>query len=370
MNALPEQLSLNRTTFGKRLPSSSPSTESQSLVLARVLPALLIAVVLLTASPAVADRVIWEVDATDSYVRLTIPDQTVNVTNLGNVTVRMRDASSTTQWTDAGGRRTALAGELVTDYTDGRTITFLSGAHDLRALETTSLRPNPAGWDAVTTDYTDTSTAPAALGGRVRGTFLLTFDVAFLAFREVRFDITNTTGEAIVISSGTFASDATRCGIASALADVDGLELPLGLGQPIPDLLHAPLSLIPAQNADGGTILDLGGRNRKLTYTISIPELAIDLGGSQVAGSAAGQIVAYAELPPPAPPPTLLAWRVGNEIMLAWPTNAVGFVLEYATTLPATNWLAVSPPPVLSNGRYLATNTMTRDVVLYRLHKP
>ena len=61
----------------------------------------------------------WIVDPTNSYLRLTIPDQNLNVTNVGTVTVKLRDANSTTQWTDAGGRRAALGGQLVTEYVDG-----------------------------------------------------------------------------------------------------------------------------------------------------------------------------------------------------------------------------------------------------------
>ena len=63
--------------------------------------------------------------------------------------------------------------QIATDYMDGTSITFLGGSHNLYALETTSLRPNPADWSAATTNYTGTSTALAALGGRVRGTYII-----------------------------------------------------------------------------------------------------------------------------------------------------------------------------------------------------
>jgi hypothetical protein len=324
----------------------------------------------LTSQIAGAGVVTWDVDPTNSYIRLTIPDQTLHITNVGNVTVRMRDASSTTQWTDAGGRRAALDGEIVTDYVDGSSITFLGGSHNLYAAETTKLRPDPATWDAATTNYTDTSTAPAALGGRVRGTYILSFDAAFVAFREVRLDITNATGGALAVSNGAFGTNATRCGIASALVDVDGLELPLGLGQAIPDVLHGELAPGVEQNAGGGIITNLGGLRRKLTYTINIPDLGIDLGGTLISGSAAGLVVAYAVLPTSPPPPTLSARRLGAEIVLAWPTNAAGFSLQYATALPTTNWLPASPPPAMANGQNLVTNAMTGEAVFYRLHQP
>jgi hypothetical protein len=310
------------------------------------------------------------VDPTNSYIRLTIPDQTLAVAGVGNITFRMRDANSATQWTDAGGRRASLGGEIVTDYVDGSAITFLGGAHNLYAIEATSLRPSPAQWDAATTNYIGTSTAPAALGGRARGTYvILTFDAAFLAFRNVQLDITNAADGAIVITNGAFATNATLCGIAAALVDVDGLVLGSGLGQPIPDVLHGNLDPIVEQNAGGGTITNLGGLDRQLTYIISIPDLAIDLNGMMVTGSAAGRVVAHAVLPTP-PPPNLSALKLGAEIVLAWPTNAVGFSLEYAMALPTTNWLPALPLPVIVNGQNVVTNAMTRDAVFYRLHKP
>ena len=316
-----------------------------------------------------ASVVTWDVDPTNSYIRLTIPDQTIAVTGIGNVTFSMRDAANNSQWTDAGGRRAALDGELATDYVDGTSITFLGSAHNLYALEGTRLRPNPADWNAATTNFTGTSPAPAALGGRARGTYILTFDAAFVAFRSVQLDITNATTGPLAITNGAFAPNTTRSGIATALVDVDGLELPLGLGQPIPDVLHEPLAPIVQENAAGGTITNLGGLNRKLTYTINIPDLAMDLSGTVITGSAAGLIVAYTTLPVPPPPPTLSASRQGGNIVLAWPTNATDFSLEYATRVPAPQWFPASPPPVVANGQNVVTNAMTGDAVFYRLHK-
>jgi hypothetical protein len=322
-------------------------------------------------APQTADAAVvsWDVDPTTSYIRLTVPDQALSVTNLGNVTLRMRDAANNSQWTDAGGRRAALDGEIVTDYADGLAVTFLGGAHNLRALETTSLRPNPADWDPATTNYVGTSTAPAALGGRLRGTFLLTFDAAFLAFRSLRLDLTNAAAGPIAITNGLIPANSTRCGIATALLDVDGLALPLGLGQPIPDVWHVPLDPMIEGNGGGGSVANLGGLNRKLSLTINIPQFALGLGDLVVTGSVAGWIVAYAVIPAP-PPPALRANREGETIALRWPTNATGFSLECATNLPATTWTPASPPPVIVADQNVITNTTTGAAVFYRLRKP
>ncbi len=329
-------------------------------------PVLALLVMQVTSEVADAGMVTWQVDQTNSYVRLTIPDQNLNVPGVGTVAVKIRDANSTTVWTDAGGRRATLAGQIVTDYADGSSISFLGGLQNLYALETNSLRPNPASWDPVTTNYTDTTTAPAALGGRARGTLLLTFDLAYFAFRSVKLDLTNTTGQAIPISNGTFAGNTTACGISSGLVDVDGLTV-LTFGQPVPDVYHAALDPLVQTNAGGGTITNTGSLDRKLTYTINLPYLAIDLSGTTVTGSIAGLVVAYATLPTPL---TLEGRRLGTNIVLSWPTNATGFSLVYATNLPAANWFLASPLPAVSTNRNVVTNAMTGDAVFYRLYKP
>jgi len=67
-------------------------------------------------------------------------------------------------------------------------------------------------------------------------------------------------------------------------------------------------------------------------------------------------------------PPTLGYIRQGNALEFSWPTNSVGFALEYATRLPPTNWVSASPAPVIVGGRYFVTNTMTEEGY-YRLRK-
>ena len=66
-------------------------------------------------------------------------------------------------------------------------------------------------------------------------------------------------------------------------------------------------------------------------------------------------------------PPTLGYARQGNALAFSWPTNSASFALQYATNLPATNWISASPAPVVIGGQYLVTNTMTNVVRFYRL---
>ena len=154
-------------------------------------------------------------------------------------------------------------------------------------------------------------------------------------------------------------------GSATALVDADGLELPLSLGQPIPDVLHAELDPVVQLNAAGGTVTNLGGLNRKLTYTISVPNLSFDLSGTLVTGSAAGQIVAYAILPEP---PTLRIARSANAtVVVAWPATVNGFVLEKNSTLGTTNWTTVTNPPVTVGTEKQVTLPASGSGTFYRL---
>ncbi len=253
-------------------------------------------------APARAALVSWDVDSSVSYMRLTLPDQSIPVEGIGNVTIRLRDASSTSQWTDAGGRRAFLDGTISTNLNDGTSVQFNGGAHNLFALENANLRPNPAAFNPGATNgdnpdgtYTNTTTAPAAFGAKVRGTFLLSFDAAFLAFRDAFFDIAS--GVVPLDGGGAYAGSTTNVGIASALIDADGLSLPLGLGQPIPDILGAAISLPNLVNTSGGVITNLGGNDRQLDMTITVP-ISIDVEGILITGSATGVIRAYTTLIP------------------------------------------------------------------------
>ena len=323
--------------------------------------------ILLAPGVARAIQMSWNVDTNASYVQLTVPDQAVYVASIGqNVTARLRDAGDNSQWTDAGGRRAAVAGTILTDYEDATSITFLTNAHNLYALEQTNLRPNPAQWDPLTTNYTGTGTAPAAFGARVRGTFILiiipvTVDVAYLALRNVRFDIAS---GVVPVVGGNLAGSQTQFGISAATGDVDGLQT--FLGQPVPDVGGGELPPIVQTNNAGGTVTNLVGRDRKLTYTISMP-IAIQVEGMTLTGSAAGQIVAYGTVPEP---PTLrLAGAGSNTMVIAWPTNAIGFVLQQNPVLGTTNWVTVTNSPVVVGSEKQVTLPASEGGAFYRLRQ-
>lgn len=75
--------------------------------------------------------------------------------------------------------------------------------------------------------------------------------------------------------------------------------------------------------------------------------------------------------PAPAGAPVLGLGLRGNQIVLSWPGNFVGFVLESTPALTSgVPWSVVSPSPVIVNGNYTVTNAATGAGRYYRLRTP
>ena len=272
----------------------------------KVCTAIVMALGLLSVSaPAKAGLVSWDVDSTQSFMRLNLPDFNMPVDGLGNVNVRVRNANNAT-WSDAGGRRAFLDGTIQTNLVDGSSVQFLSGAHNLYAVEGTQLRPNPASFDPSLTNadnpdgqYTDGTTALAAFGAKVRGNYaiIINIDAAYFAMRNFMVDLIS---GAIPLGGGTTIAGSSF-DLGSALTiDVDGLSTVAG--QLVPDIFNANVVLPGALNVGGGSVTSPDPVNfpllRRLALTINVP-LALDLDGIVINGSATGQIVAFATIPEP-----------------------------------------------------------------------
>ncbi len=55
-------------------------------------------------------------------------------------------------------------------------------------------------------------------------------------------------------------------------------------------------------------------------------------------------------------------------VIITWPTNAIGFALQCATNIDSSaNWLFVSPDPAIVNGKYTVTNPISGLQGFYRL---
>jgi uncharacterized repeat protein (TIGR03803 family) len=69
--------------------------------------------------------------------------------------------------------------------------------------------------------------------------------------------------------------------------------------------------------------------------------------------------------------PQLAIIRSGAGVILTWPTNAAGFVLQSASNLVSpADWTAVSPGPVVLNGRNTVTNSLASGTRFFRLFHP
>jgi hypothetical protein len=93
-------------------------------------------------------------------------------------------------------------------------------------------------------------------------------------------------------------------------------------------------------------------------------------------GAAGDSTAAFSPTLVSPPPPVLavtanpagLATVASNSIMLAWPTNDVGFTLQSTTNLLApTGWAIVTNVPVVVNGKYTVTNIMSGLQQFFRL---
>jgi hypothetical protein len=69
-------------------------------------------------------------------------------------------------------------------------------------------------------------------------------------------------------------------------------------------------------------------------------------------------------------PPTIAIRHTGTNIVLSWPTNASGIVLEYGTNLSNKTWTTNTASTYVVNGQYTITNAISKGVRFYRLKKP
>ena len=67
------------------------------------------------------------------------------------------------------------------------------------------------------------------------------------------------------------------------------------------------------------------------------------------------------------PVPALGVARTGDSLVFVWPTNAPGYVLEYATNLLAGGWATNSVPPAVTSGNFLITAPISGRQMFFRL---
>jgi hypothetical protein len=67
--------------------------------------------------------------------------------------------------------------------------------------------------------------------------------------------------------------------------------------------------------------------------------------------------------------PLLSGSKQGTNMVFKWPTNALGFSLQWVTNLGLANWSNATPSPLIVSGQYTVTNSMTNTFRFYRLKK-
>ncbi len=75
----------------------------------------------------------------------------------------------------------------------------------------------------------------------------------------------------------------------------------------------------------------------------------------------------YTAGPDVIPGPALKISMVGNQVMLAWPTNAVGFALQSSPSLAPATWTPYTGTPTVVNGLNTLTVGTSQSQVYYRL---
>jgi hypothetical protein len=279
---------------------------------------------LVLSNQAISDLIVWNIDSNQSFIRLNFStaQAPVNV-NIGGDTVISTsftavDSDSAVNWTDSGGRRAAIAGTISTDWNESSgLLTFLSGLHDMSAVDSGVFRPNPAAFSGGV--FTNDSSSPAAFGAKVRGVgagvtggfvplpIFLDSDLMYFALRNVFYDAGGSA--ALSNTGGGFVGNGGEFGILSAGLDVSTLEY--GVLIQVGDQL-IPTELLPAiapselntnfnQSLIGNTgalsIFNLGGLDRQLTKIIN-SELQLVVGGVIFSGTLEGQIVAFGQVVP------------------------------------------------------------------------
>ncbi len=70
-----------------------------------------------------------------------------------------------------------------------------------------------------------------------------------------------------------------------------------------------------------------------------------------------------------APPLKLSIQLSGSNVILSWPSSAVGFVLQKTTSLSSPNWGTVNQPVQQQDGKFVVTDPISGTTAFYRLMK-
>ena len=92
--------------------------------------------------------------------------------------------------------------------------------------------------------------------------------------------------------------------------------------------------------------------------------------GSVFAGGVSGAGTLFSLKLPIVNTPSLSIRQLGANVLVSWPTNDPGFILQFTTNMsPAATWSSTLPNPVIVNGENLVTDSSPDARRFYRLKK-
>lgn len=243
-----------------------------------------------------AAAVNWTIDSSQSYIRLNIPDQIINIGGGNVLPVAMRDQGANpgsavaSSWTDAGKRLAGLSGTISSNMT-ANSISFTSGTHAAPAVASGLWRPDAASWDGSTFNTGLGATTPSVFAADLTVQGLLR--AAFLNFYNVNTDYAGT-ATGLVNYAGAGSGSYNTGALAGTTMDLDALTL-------ITDGRSSLAALIGTVNLGSNgslSINDLGGLNRELVMNHNVGFVVL-INGLPVNASFDSQVVARAIVPEP-----------------------------------------------------------------------
>ena len=253
-----------------------------------------------------AEQVIWTIDSSQSLIRMTIPDQDIDIGGGTTIFVGLRGAQPVfdvtpgatnppvVPWTDDRGAAAPISGTITSEYEEGVSIGFSLGTHNASLVETGQWIPNRNKWNGTDFDFhkPEEEGHPAAfaaeltLGGLIRVGHVTLYDI------ELDAD-----GVAPLSSGGgaSWSQDGgsiTLGGAAGSILDF-WAQILAPSSRTVSGSSFGP-------NEGGITIEDLGNNQRKMTIELDI-EFVLLVSGLPLQDSRfTGQIVAFADLTPAA----------------------------------------------------------------------
>ncbi|MBX3422507.1 MAG: PEP-CTERM sorting domain-containing protein [Pirellulaceae bacterium] len=238
----------------------------------------------------------WTIDSNQSWIRLSVPDQVINIGGGNTLPAYLRNQTANPgdpvagSWTDSGKRLASVSGVIASNMTSN-SITFASGTHAAPAAATGNWRPDAASWDGSTFNTANGAVSPSVFAADLTHTGA--FKIAFLNFYNVNTDYAGTaTGLSSYAGTG---AGTLAVGALGTILDLDALFL-------ITDSRTNLGALVGNSNlgVNGSlNIVNTGGLNREMVITHTVPFVTF-INGLPVNASFQSRILATATVPEPA----------------------------------------------------------------------